>query len=174
MSKILDLIFEIPSHAGAPLFLPALIFWIFASMQGRQLRDIHNIMALVQRETGLLDRFLKVPKEMAEGGRYERVVMHANTPANQQEKFDEIHSLLVEQHARLTIGLTEYAGDLGRALGRGLDHIKIIQEGYNVPVDLNARKDFQEFVWQLVREGQAALQHRDRLLSRIDVQLKVV
>jgi hypothetical protein len=160
MSKLNDLIFEVAEHAGAPLFIPALIFWIFASMQRRQLRDIHNIMALVQRDTTLLDQFLKTSD--------------SNASMARQAKFDDIHSLLTQQHARLTSGLTEFVGDLGVALDRGLDRIKTILGDWKLPMDPDVHKDFQKYVWQLRREAEAALQHRDRLLSRIDLQLKVV
>jgi hypothetical protein len=163
MSQILDLIFQIPEHSGSPLFLPALFFWVFASMQRRQLRDIHDIMSRVQLDTGLLDGFLKVSTSP-----------DVNSSIQRRANYDDLHSQLVEQHARLTIGLTEYVGDLGTALERGLERIRVIRGDWKLPIDTEHERDFQQYIFQMVAEGKAALHHRNRLLSRIDIQLKVV
>jgi hypothetical protein len=162
MSQILDLILQVPEHAGSPLLLPCLISWIFSSIQRRQLRDIHNFLTVVQREIGALDRFLKTSD--------------ANASMARQAKFDDIHLMLVEQHNRLTIGLAEYVSLLGDMLDQGLDQVRAIRDEWDLDRDEDVDGDFRKYIWhcQSTQEGRGASQQRDRLLSRIDIQLKMV
>lgn len=93
-----------------------------------------------------------------------------------QAKFDDIHLMLVEQHNRLTMGLAEYVTLLGDMLDHGLHLIRDIKDGWDLDQDEDVDSDFRKYIWHChaTKEGRGAPQQRDRLLSRIDIQLKMV
>ena len=164
MTELLDLIHKLLKYSASPLLVPSLVYYIFTLMQRRQLRDVNSIMIAVQKETGLLDRFLRTQS-----------TINLSPLQQRQEKYDELHARLVEQHARLTIGLSEFTIQLAQSLRNSLDKVQDLHSEWKMEgLPLTQDGEFREYIAALTRSTSSSMATHARLLSRIDIQLRVL
>jgi hypothetical protein len=95
-------------------------------------------------------------------------------PKGEKPNYDKIHQVLVEQHARLTSGLSDFVEDLGKGCQAALSKIEASDIGKNILNGTTAHQELHAWVLQLELAAKFELQHRKRMLSRVDMQLKVV
>ena len=97
-----------------------------------------------------------------------------STEETKEEKlnYDEIHQVLVD--ARLTSGLSDFVEDLGKGCQAALSKIEASDIGKNILNSTTAHQELHSWVLQLELAAKSELQHRKRMLSRVDMQLKVV
>ena len=163
MHYILNTIKDLPKYAGEPLILPSVICDTFIQRHRRQLQDVHTIISQVQQDTGLLDRFL-----------LDRVLQLSNSNGPvRQHTFDDMHKMLVEQHARLTNGVATFIRRLCDSLVQAWTELNLRKTHGGHPSDAMLR-DFKCYFQRLRLNMEEEEEHRQRLLQRIDMQLKVL
>ena len=117
----------------------------------------------MQQDTGLLDRFL-----------LDRVLQFSNTNGPvRQHTFDDMHKMLVEQHARLTNGVATFIRRLCDSLVKAWTELSHRNIHGGLPSDAMQR-DFKCHFQRLQLNMEEEEEHRQRLLQRIDMQLKVL
>lgn len=118
---------------------------------------------------------LSIPIIRTDPGDSNRNLPHF-TEESKEEKpnYDKIHQILVEQHARLTSGLSDFVEDLGKGCQAALSKIEASDIGKNILNSTTAHQELHSWVLQLELTAKFELQHRERMLSRVDMQLKVV
>jgi hypothetical protein len=163
MTEIVPMLDQVSTYAAEPFLVPILMYWVSASMLRRQMRDISQIMEQIQQDTGLLDRFFQLE----------------NTPdpasaGSEQPHYDDLHQKLVEQHARLTIGLSDFLLELGKGCREGLHIARTLRQEWGIPGDDGLNMDLLQYLEHLENGTKSELQRRERFLSRVDMQLKVV
>ena len=164
MHYILNMIKDLPKYAGEPLILPSIICDTFISRHRRQLQDVHTIISQVQQDTGLLDRFL-----------FDRVLQVSGTNGpSRQHTFDDMHKMLVEQHARLTNGVATFILRLRDSLVQASTELNHRKTHAGFSTDELMQRDFKSYFRRLRMNMEEEEEHRQRLLQRIDVQLKVL
>jgi len=163
MTEIVPMLDQVSTYAAEPFLLPILMYWVAASMLRRQMRDIGQIMDQVQQDTGLLDRFFQ--RENAQG---------PASVGSKQPQYDDLHQKLVEQHARLTIGLSDFILELGKGCREGLHTARTLLQEWGIPGDDGVRMDLLQYLKHLENGTKSELQRRQRYLKRVDMQLKVV
>jgi hypothetical protein len=118
---------------------------------------------------------LSVPIIRTDPGDSNRNLLHfTEEPKEEKPNYDKIHQMLVEQHARLTSGLSDFVEDLGKGCRAALSKIEASDIGKNILNSTTAHQELHSLVSQLELTAKFELQHRERMLSRVDMQLKVV
>lgn len=140
--------------------VPSTICDTFICRHRRQLQDIQLIVSEIQHDTGLLDRFLHDHVEPV--------------GTRRRHNFDEMHKLLVEQHARLTNGLAPFVERLCRSLFEASVFIDKHKRRNDVVVSELTDSDFKSYFGRLRIHMLGKEEQRERLLQRIDMQLKVL
>ena len=164
MHYMLNTIKALPRYAGEPLFLPSVVCDTFISRHRRQLQDVNAIISQVQQDTGLLDRFL-----------LDRVLHFSGSNGPQrQHTFDDMHKMLVEQHARLTNGVATFIRRLCDSLVQAATELNRPESPTGRPIAEAMRRDFECYFQRLRLDMEEEEGHRQRLLQRIDMQLKVL
>ena len=166
MSEILEILDQLDSYAAHPALLPILMYSVCSSMLRRQLRSVHEEMDIVQRQTGLLDRYLKAGKPTT--------LTRDHQKEHENPDYDLLHQTLVEQHAQLTTGLSDFVTDLGLACFEVMEKIEESNKGMLRSPKTKADIELHSYLSQLRNAASFELQHRERMLSRIEMQLKVV
>jgi hypothetical protein len=95
-------------------------------------------------------------------------------PKDEKLNYDKIHQVLVEQHARLTSGLSDFVEDLGKGCQVALAKIESSDVGRNILNSTVAHQELHSWMLHLELAAKSELQHGKRMLSRVDMQLKVV
>jgi hypothetical protein len=95
-------------------------------------------------------------------------------PKDEKPNYDKIHQVLVEQHARLTSGLADFVEDLGKGCQVAFTKIESSDVGKNILNRTVAHQELHSWMLQLELAAKFELKHGKRMLSRVDMQLKVV
>jgi len=95
-------------------------------------------------------------------------------PKDEKPNYDKIHQVLVEQHARLTSGLSDFVEDLGNGCQVAFTKIESSDVGKNFLNSTVTHQEMHSWLLQLELAAKSELQHGGRMLSRVDMQLKVV
>jgi hypothetical protein len=179
--KLIEHLKQAKSNAHHPMLLPALTYGIFWDRLRGQVKDVRVERQKVQDRTGLLKDYLKLPnnehlgnKEKKKAGNKAEAREHRGKKG--RTDYDQLHKLLVEQQARMT-----NVSDLGPACHNALS---VISDNSSGPVnpsgeekDTNVLLDDEElqtYIQYLWGAAKIELQYRDQLLSRVNMQLKVV
>ncbi|KAH8594331.1 hypothetical protein B0O99DRAFT_625607 [Bisporella sp. PMI_857] len=164
MREILEILDQLDCYAAHPILLPILMYAVCSNMLRRQLRDVNREVDFVQHQTGLLDGYLRKGSATLSG----------KSPDRKWEKpdYDDLHRILVEQHASLTTDLSYFVSDLGLACTEAMHTIKA--SGTDVSITSDTYIEMHSYLLQLKNSAEFQLQHRERMLSRIDMQLKVL
>jgi hypothetical protein len=118
---------------------------------------------------------LSVPIIRTDLGNSNRNLPHfTEEPKEEKPNYNKIHQMLVEQQARLTSGLSDFVEDLGKGCQAALSKIEASDIGKNILNSTTAHQELHSWVLQLELTAKFELQHRERMLSRVDMQLKVV
>lgn len=102
--------------------------------------------------------------------------------ADQPKKFEEVHGKIVLQHAYLTNGMSEFMAELFPSTVRAFERVKIIRFpvlfGQQTPVSrqqkLGLHEELVEYVNHMHVRARSELQHRERMLARLNIYLQVV
>ena len=152
---LITMLKHLGSRAYNPMLLPALSYslWIDA------LNDEHGSVALalrsVQDQTGLMEDYL-----------------HQTRIAEDVVNFDAVHRTLIVHHAFLTNGIADFVVSLGPAILQALEKV----DSFCAALP-NCRYDGTEvaaFVEHMRMRANTELQHRQRMLDRIDMYIQVV
>ena len=188
MARILDLIPRVSEHAALPLSIPTLIFmtligvsvseilrsslsmFIYAQtltitqIHGTQFRNILTWLEHVKRATGMLD-----------GSSTEATLDNYGRGRNTiEEHYDHLHRILLKQHSRLTMLLTDYVDLLGRSLISSLKHIRHLYPKFKCPFNLSLHRRFEHAISHLISDGDWRILTRRKCLWTIDVLLRVL
>jgi len=164
--EFLEMLERLEANAAHPLLLPVLMYSVCSNMLRRQLRQANQKIDIVQQKTGVLDGYLKSGKSK-----------HAATDSqskNGKPDYDALHKDLVGEHARLTKGLSDFVGEFELAFRRSFEDIEKSDFDNLILSNTFAHKELKLFVLRLDTAAKFKLQHRERMLSRVDMQLKVV
>lgn len=164
--EFLQMLKRLEANAAHPLLLPVLMYSICSNMLRRQLRQVNRKIDDVQKKTGVLDGYLR-----------SGTVNHAAADSQSKKDrpdYDALHKDLVGEHARLTKGLSDYVGEFEIAFRRSFQDIEKSDFGNLVLNKTSAHEELKLFVLRLDIAAKFELQHRERMLSRVDMQLKVV
>ena len=144
------------SSCGNPLLLPALTYslWIDA------LSEEHSKVAValrreVQDRTGLMDEYLS-----------------DETLANDPMNYDAVHQTLLVQHAYLTNGIADYVSDMGLALDTALKKLRAFAGATHE--SRYDDSDVSQFVEDMHVRAKTQMEHRARMLERINMYLQVL
>jgi hypothetical protein len=165
-SEFLYILNDFHTYGEQFLLLPTLLYWCCAGTFRRELRTCDSNMKEVQTDTGLLDNFL----------RRERNPEAQNTVGQKHAVPDHqrLHQKLVEQHASMTRGLSTFVTDLGVGCHEGLEKVVDILETWGRASAVLTLADFSEFLEHIDMECKFHLHNRERLMSRVNIQLQVV
>lgn len=165
MSELLEILDKLKLNATHPILLPLLMYSVYSTILRRQLGEVNRDINYVQEQTGLLDKYLR-------SGRRTR----PSEEGQREEKpnYDDLHKILVVQHARLTRGLSDFVADLGPACREAIKRIEKSDTGDSIINKTSAHTELQSYLSHLEVGAKFELQHRERMLSRVDIQLKVV
>ena len=146
-----------------PLLLPALIYSAYCSKLRYQLLQVRDQIDTVQEETGQVLKMSASGKEPT-----------AQSENASQNTYESLHKTLVEQHARLTNGLSDFIAELGPACEKALSTIEVADPHISVIGKTAAHVDVKLFVSILLTAARFDWQNRERLLGRVSIQLQVV
>lgn len=149
-----------------PLLLPALIYSAYCSKLRYQLGQARDEIDTVQAETGEVLRAFVNGKESLE--------RRDSWAQSRHQTYESLHKTLVEQHANLTNGLFDFIADMGPACTKALSDIEAADSGILAISKTAAHSDLKVFISILLTAAKFDLQNRDRLLSRVSIQLQVV
>jgi hypothetical protein len=145
-----------------PLLLPVLIYSSYCSKLRSQLQQIRDQIDTVERETG---QVLKVSSNGTESA--------AQSENASESTYESLHRILVEQHSKLSRGLSEFVKEMGPACENALSTIEVVGLK-QLAISEVAHHDVKLFVSILLTAARFDLLHRERLLSRVSIQLQVV
>lgn len=140
-----------------PLLIPALIHSTWFKIMFEQYALVHRELRSVQQRTGVMKRYLNEGR--SERGELDRM---------NQNDHDDLHETIVEQHAYLSTALSDFVSNLGPAIAEGLEIVRKLNPLTYHDLGLQA------YVKYLTMRAERELEHRERLLKRIDVQIEVV
>ena len=166
MSELLEILDKLKLNATHPILLPILMYSVCSTILRRQLRDVNRDIDYVQQQTGLLDKYLR-------SGRRTRPSEKGKT-VEEKPNYDDLHKILVLQHARLTRGLSDFVADLGPACREAITRIEHSDIGDSIINKTSAHTELQSYLSHLETGTRFELEHRERMLSRVDIQLRVV
>jgi hypothetical protein len=166
MSELLEILDMLKLNATHPILLPILMYSVCSTILGRQLQDVKQDIDYVQQQTGLLGNYLRSGRRTGPSEKGKTVAEKPN--------YDALHKILVVQHARLTRGLSDFVADLGPACREAITKIEQSDTGISIISKTSAHKELQSYLSHLETGARFELQHRERMLSRVDIQLKVV
>jgi hypothetical protein len=92
----------------------------------------------------------------------------------EKPNYDRVHQVLVEQHAFLTSGLSQFVEDLGKGCLVAFTNIESSDIGKNILNSTVAHEELHSWLLHLELATKYKLQHGKKLLSRVDMQLQVV
>jgi hypothetical protein len=145
-----------------PLLLPVLIYSAYCSKLRSQLYQVRDQIDTVQRETG---QVLKISSNGTESA--------TQSEDTSQSTYESLHRILVEQHAKLTNGLSDFITEMGPACENALSTIEVAGLE-KMAISEIAHHDVKLFVSILLTAARFDLQSRERLLGRVSIQLQVV
>ena len=164
--EFLEMLERLEANAAHPLLLPVLMYSVCSNMLRRQLRQVNRKMDAVQHKTGVLDGYLRL-------GTTKHAAADSQGKKDKPD-YDALHKDLVGEHARLTKGLSDFVREFGFAFRRSFEDIEKSDFGNLVLNETSAHEELKLFVSRLDTAANFKLQHRERMLSRVDMQLKVV
>jgi hypothetical protein len=95
-------------------------------------------------------------------------------PKEEKPNYDRIHQVLIEQHAFLTSGLSQFVEDLGKGCLFAFTNIESSDIGKNILNSTVAHQELHSWMLHLEPATKHKLQHSKALLSRVDMQFQVV
>ena len=172
IKPLLSYLVEAGTAACHPLYLPGLIYGLYCDELRRAVKDVNIQMAAIQRWTGRMRKYLDPDDSMSDDLNEHLGNVNRRTPM----AFDTTHSQLVVLHAAMTNGLSDFVARLRtnfpRALKRFQNQTKRIP---TAALDMQAtHEDLQAYCEHLGVTVDVELDHRDQMLSRIDMQLRVL
>jgi hypothetical protein len=155
--EILSMLKRSARLALHPLLIPALIHSTWFRIMFDQHAQVHRKLNSIQQRTGVMKKYLN-------GSRSKMKKFDQMT----QNDHDDVHGNIVEQHAYLSNGLSEFVGKIGSALTEGLEAVKKLNlAAYHA-------HGLQAYVKHWTVRTERELEHREQLLKRIDLQIQVV
>jgi hypothetical protein len=104
MDELLEMLDNLRVHAMHPVLLPILMYSVCSSLLRRQIRAVDREINYVQNQTGLLKGYLS-------SGKLNYFSTDAQN-AHEKPNYNELHEILIAQHARSTNGLSDFVADL--------------------------------------------------------------
>ena len=146
---------------GHPLLLPTLACDSWYEIMARQYNTVHTqIRQHVQVKTG------KMPKYFIADNRYKD--FHKIDQDALHQQYEEVHSTIVEQHAWLTNGLSDFVLDFSRMLTDADSHMN------SSSMSEVAKTELTSIINRLSSRTRVELNHRERLFSQLEIQIQVV
>jgi hypothetical protein len=99
---------------------------------------------------------------------------HDQEPKEEMPNYDRIHQVLVEQHAYLTSGLPQFVEDLGKGCLAAFANIESSDIGKNILNSTAVHAELHSWMLHLELATKSKLQHGEKLLGRVNMQLQVV
>ena len=155
IDPVLEDLKRMVDYSSHPVLLPALAFGLWCHILRDDCTNINWQLRDIQGRTGLMKDYLR--QTNAE----ENLPLYVD--------FDKIHSELVEQQQYLSSSISDFVFELGEFCLVALSDIGEVQK-------MAAKRDteLKAYILQMQRMAKSELQHKDRMLSRVDVQFKVV
>ena len=175
MSEIFDVLGHLRPLASHPLLLPISLYWVCSQILRRDMRAVHEKMDKVQSDTGLLKKYLRV-----NGMNIPSAPGQAEGGAKQSRTHAEIHGDIVEQHALLTRGLSEFTDELGQSCRSALEQLERLEQPDQPTAygglffDKKAHLELDRLLTHTEIGTKYELKHRERMLSRVNMQLQVL
>jgi hypothetical protein len=170
MAGVLEVVDDLKSLASHPLLLPIALYWVCSQILRRDMQSVHQKMEQVQIETGLLKNYLRVDCPKAST----TTATGAEKSTDQAPTLTEIHEVIVVQHALLTRGLAEFTEELGQSCRSTLDDLDLLSEQGKIGIDKDAHLELRNLLAHTEISMKYELHHRNRMLSRVDMQLQVL
>jgi len=165
-NEILEILDHLDCYVAQPTLLLIVMYSVYATRVQRTLHRVQDSIEVVQRQTGLLDNFLK-SNEL-------RILSNDNMKDFERPNYDDLHQKLVEEHARLTNSIFYFVADLGIACFETMKRVEEIRVGISDVSNKNSAKELHSYLSQIKNVVDGGLQYRESSLSRIEMQLKVV
>lgn len=169
--QLLTLLSLCMAKADDPMLLPALAsgLWVDFLQHGNHRRA----MALrgIQADIGLMGPYLSQSRLIPRG--------RPTGMVKQLIDLNSIHGKIVLEHAYLTNGVFEFLTDLFPSTQEALAAFRAIratqlQQSGQQPATVLQDEELEDYVKHMRIRAQAELQHRDRMLSRMNVYFQVV
>jgi ADP-ribose pyrophosphatase YjhB (NUDIX family) len=151
--QLVSMIQDVPEQIQDPMLIPALCYGLWTDI----IQGEHSKVALhlreVQEKTGLMHDYLRQQKVIED-----------------TVNFDAVHRNLVLQHAYLTNGIADFVLSLGPATINAIQTIEAQSlSGFNYD-----STEAREYVEHTQLRAGTEMQHRQRMLDRINMYLQVV
>jgi hypothetical protein len=169
--QLLTLLFLLINKAENPMLLPALASWLWVEHLQHGNHGSAKALRKIQADIGLMDPYLNQNKPVSKG--------RSTGIAKQPVDFNSIHSKIVLEHGYLTKGMSEFLTDLFPSTRNALAAFRALrfpqsQQPGQQSVAYQIQGELEEHVEHMRIRAKAELQHRDRMLSRINVYFQVV
>ena len=162
-SPIYDLLSDLKGtslHASHPMLLPLLILrrWYFRLYTHHD--EIGQRLKAIQRDTGQMKNYFRKA--------------NSEESFDQFINFDKIHTRIVEEHVYVSNSISDFVEELSAGFLNALDEIGDKRLSSSQIINKVHDEDLRAFALQMQRMVKVELRNKDRLLSRLDMQLKVV
>jgi len=168
---LLRLLLSSVNKADHPLLLPAFAsgLWVDHLQHGNH--GSARALRQIQSDIGLMDPYLKKSKSGPKKPSPDKV--------RQLIDLNSIHSKIVLEHGYLTNGVSEFLTSLFPSTREALavfSALRLPQSHHpsQQSVAFQIKGELEEYVEHMAIRAQAELQHRDRMLSRMNVYFQVV
>lgn len=156
-SELLSMIRQNCDIIQDPMLIPTLCLGVWVNASQREHWRVGSELRNVQQQTGLLSDYLRQQKAVED-----------------TVNFDAIHRALILQHAYLTNSMSGFVADLGPATMSAIVRAEeYIQKHRIGNFDYDSTED-REYVEHMQVRAATELQHRQRMLDRINMYLQVV
>lgn len=155
------------------MLLPALALGVWSQILRKEHTTDDNELKYTQRQTGLMKGYFLGGVRGRKRRKREAELMEEDQEEDLERKYAKLHEGLVEQHAHLTGQVVMFLESLIESA------VEVFTEVTNeIPIQHRATnevgKQILTFIDHMVETVKTEIKHRDRMLHRLDMQLKVL
>lgn len=151
---------NLTKYALDPMLLPVLASGLWSDQLQEDNHYAAGNLRQIQADIGLMQPYLQ--------GRERTYHKEGANPIDGSSRFESLHSKIVLQHGFLTNGMTEFAADLFPPIQEAFRSLKVRSD------DEYIRAELKNYIRHIQMRAKSELQHRRRMLSRINIYLQVV
>ena len=163
LNDLIPLLKQLPELGGHPLLLPALACNAWYEIMAHQYGSVHDeIRNNVQVKTNMMPGYFLSGQSMLED--FDVIDQSAL-----QTIHNRIHRTIVEQHNYLSNGLSYFVKAYSEAL-----NACVSQKLAALKLDAESDEELRSYIERLGSRIAVELDHRERLLAKLEVQMQVV
>jgi hypothetical protein len=155
--QLVSMIQDVPEQIQDPMLIPALCYGLWTDVIQGEHSNVALHLREVQEKTGLMHDYLRQQKVVED-----------------TVNFDAVHRNLVLQHAYLTNGIADFVLALGPATMNAIQTIEAHFGAQSLTGFNYDSTEAREYVEHTQLRAETEMQHRQRMLDRINMYLQVV